>query len=226
MPGIENFAPERTLTSRGLSPLPSFWPCRLSSLASASSIWRSAAFDTALRRMYSRQASVCMVKPGGTGRPTLVISASPEPLPPRTSFILPLPSALPPPKEYTYFVVVGFASMISASGRVVVAIYRSSFLFRRFLTFGHDLGEVRDRGEFLNHGLQQSQAIGTEILVVHHDHNLVEKLVDRRTQLRNLEERPFVVASRPQLFDRRHCLRDERGQFLFGFFLQPRRIDA
>ena len=127
MPGMENFAPERTLTSSGFSPLPSFWPCRLSSLASASSIWRSTSFDTALWRMYSRQASVWMVKPGGTGRPALVISASPAPLPPRTSFILPLPSALPPPKKYTYFVVagfvsVGFASMISVSGRVVVAM--------------------------------------------------------------------------------------------------------
>ena len=37
--------------------------------------------------------------PGGTGRPALVISARPAPLPPRSSFILPLPSALPPPKK-------------------------------------------------------------------------------------------------------------------------------
>ena len=28
MPGMENFAPERTLTSSGFSPLPSFWPCK------------------------------------------------------------------------------------------------------------------------------------------------------------------------------------------------------
>ena len=59
-----------------------------------------------LPRMYSRQASVWMVNPGGTGRPALVISARPAPLPPSTSFILPLPSALPPPKKYTYLVVV------------------------------------------------------------------------------------------------------------------------
>src|ERR1700685_3687517 len=82
-----------------------------------------------------------MVNPGGTGRPAFVISARPAPLPPRTSFILPLPSALPPPKEYTYFVDVGlvavdfasavfvsavFVPMIPVSGRVLVAIYGSS----------------------------------------------------------------------------------------------------
>ena len=45
-----------------------------------------------------------IVKPGGTGRPALVISARPEPLPPSRSFIVRSPSALPPPKKYTYFV--------------------------------------------------------------------------------------------------------------------------
>src|SRR5450755_3907310 len=44
-----------------------------------------------------------MVKPGGTGSPAFVISARPAPLPPRSSFILPFPSALPPPKKYTYW---------------------------------------------------------------------------------------------------------------------------
>jgi ClpP class serine protease len=66
-------------------------------------------------RMYSRQASVWMVKPGGTGRPALVISARPAPLPPRTSFILPLPSARPAPKENTYFVPVCGAVAIVTS---------------------------------------------------------------------------------------------------------------
>src|SRR5213082_3469679 len=54
--------------------------------------------------MYSRHASVWMVKPGGTGSPALVISAKPAPLPPSSSFILPLPSALPAPKKNTYWV--------------------------------------------------------------------------------------------------------------------------
>src|SRR5437016_11488242 len=45
-----------------------------------------------------------MVNPGGTGSPALVISAKPAPLPPSSSFILPLPSALPAPKKNTYWV--------------------------------------------------------------------------------------------------------------------------
>src|SRR5687768_11820941 len=43
-----------------------------------------------------------MVKPGGTGMPILHISARLAPLPPSSSFILPSPSAVLPPKEYTY----------------------------------------------------------------------------------------------------------------------------
>src|SRR6185369_12696622 len=42
-----------------------------------------------------------MVKPGGTGTPAFVISASPAPLPPSTSFMFPCPSAWPSPKKYT-----------------------------------------------------------------------------------------------------------------------------
>src|SRR5688500_10682716 len=42
-----------------------------------------------------------MVKPGGTGIPTRLISARPAPLPPRRFFISPLPSACPSPKRYT-----------------------------------------------------------------------------------------------------------------------------
>src|ERR1700676_4276542 len=78
--------------------------------------------------MYSRQTSVWMVKPGGTGSPALVISASPAPLPPRTSFIFPLPSALPPPNEETYLVGVFFVSCGSTSGRVIVGMTMSPLL--------------------------------------------------------------------------------------------------
>ena len=79
--GAELLALQSFELRRGRHP----FPCQHSSLT--------------LPRMYSRQASVWMVNPGGTGRPALVISARPAPLPPRMSFILPLPSALPPPKE-------------------------------------------------------------------------------------------------------------------------------
>src|ERR1700732_2462643 len=99
-----------------------------------------------------------MVNPGGTGRPAFVISAKPAPLPPRSSFILPLPSALPPPKEKTYL-VAEFFSVFSTlvSGRVCVAIMRvRPLLFRRFFeffAFGHDLGEIGDGGKFFQQPL-------------------------------------------------------------------------
>src|SRR5712692_7716590 len=112
--------------------------------------------------MYSRQASVWMVKPGGTGNPALVISARPAPLPPRSSFILPLPSALPPPKEKTYL-VAAFLSVVPmlVSGRVCVAIMGvRPLLFRRFFGFfaiSHDFGEIGDGGKFFQQRLQECQ---------------------------------------------------------------------
>src|SRR6476661_1182247 len=44
-----------------------------------------------------------MVKPGGTGRPRLAISARLAPLPPSRSFMPERPCALPPPKMYTHW---------------------------------------------------------------------------------------------------------------------------
>src|SRR6188768_2609776 len=63
------------------------------------------------------QTSVEIVKPGGTGRPALVISARPDPLPPSTSFMWRLPSAFPFPKKYTYFLP-----------RVAVAFFAGAFV--------------------------------------------------------------------------------------------------
>jgi hypothetical protein len=44
-----------------------------------------------------------MVKPGGTGKLMLVISARLAPLPPSKFFMSARPSARPFPKKYTYF---------------------------------------------------------------------------------------------------------------------------
>jgi len=99
MPGIENFAPERTLSSSGLALSPSFIPTRDSSSASDAAICSSTSSGT--RFWLSKktlQTSVMMVKPGGTGTPLRDISARPEPLPPSRSFIVPSPSAVPAPK--------------------------------------------------------------------------------------------------------------------------------
>src|SRR6516225_8764047 len=125
-----------------------------------------------------------MVKPGGTGRPALVISARPAPLPPRTSFILPLPSALPAPKKYTYFTsLLGVVTATSLSGRVVVAMISPLLYLFRFLTFGHDLGEVRDRRELMEQGPQKSEAVRPNPRVCDHHHHSVEERVDCGTQL-------------------------------------------
>ena len=96
MPGMENLAPERTDTSSGLSVEPNFAPVTRSSFPTWASISSSMACGSLRPSVYQRlQASVEMVKPGGTGRPAFVISASPAPLPPSRSFIVRLPSALP-----------------------------------------------------------------------------------------------------------------------------------
>jgi hypothetical protein len=100
MPGMENLAPDRTETSRGLSFDPSFRPLTFSRCATAFSncflTWEE---RRARLSKYCRHADVDTVKPGGTGRPALVISARPAPLPPSKSFMAPWPSALPSPKK-------------------------------------------------------------------------------------------------------------------------------
>ena len=100
IPGMENLAPLRTETSSGSSAAPSFLPMSFSRRPVACSISRSISGGRLPFRSTKRlQAAVETVKPGGTGRPALVISARPEPLPPSRSFMSLLPSALPPPKK-------------------------------------------------------------------------------------------------------------------------------
>src|SRR5262245_66220053 len=83
------------------------------------------------------QTSVEIVNPGGTRRPALVISASPDPLPPSRSFMCRLPSALPRPKEYTCLPLLepggrdlGFAVRRLLDCFVRFAIYISVAVFR------------------------------------------------------------------------------------------------
>src|SRR5579864_6908696 len=96
------------------------------------------------------QTSVEMVNPGGTGTPARLISARPAPLPPRTSFILPSPSALPPPNAYTYF-------------------------FIGLLPFCHYFREVRYIGEFCEETLKQGQPVAPDVLIGCIDEHLVEE---------------------------------------------------
>src|SRR6478735_1292043 len=55
-----------------------------------------------------------MVKPGGTGRPRLAISARFAPLPPKSSRIALLPSARPSPNVNTHLPAAGTAARGSA----------------------------------------------------------------------------------------------------------------
>src|SRR5882762_7867770 len=66
-----------------------------------------------------------MVNPAGTGRPILVISARPAPLPPRSSRQVPSPSALPAPKKYTHFFTVRLACLFGVVERLLLSRFRS-----------------------------------------------------------------------------------------------------
>ena len=104
IPGIEERAPERTETSSGLAASPKRLPVAASTFfsASATSRFRSswpASFA------YPALTAASIVKPGGTGMPSAVISARPEPLPPRRSLPRPAPSAWPLPKKNTRFIL-------------------------------------------------------------------------------------------------------------------------
>ncbi len=92
MPGIENFAPERTETSSGSSASPRFLPMASWSLTRCSPASWSISGAAPPRARKSRHASVVMVNPGGTGNPMFVISARLAPFPPSRSFMSLLPS--------------------------------------------------------------------------------------------------------------------------------------
>ncbi len=105
MPGMDTAAPDRTDTSSGFGPEPKVLPVSFSRRATLlSTSCCSPAGHLLPSLLNSSHASVEIVNPGGTGNPSELISARFAPLPPRSCFISVLPSALPPPKKYTYFV--------------------------------------------------------------------------------------------------------------------------
>jgi hypothetical protein len=92
IPGIENFAPDRTLTSSGSSGWPSRLPMAFSSAVRCSLTSARSSAGSSPEARYTLQASVVIVKPGGTGSPRFVISARFAPLPPSRSLRSLLPS--------------------------------------------------------------------------------------------------------------------------------------
>ena len=102
MPGIENFDPERTDSSRGFWLSPSFLPISASRCTSLAAISVSTSSGTRFPPdRYMLQTCVETVNPGGTGMPARAISARLAPLPPRVSRMDLSPSVLEPPNEYT-----------------------------------------------------------------------------------------------------------------------------
>ena len=85
IPGIENFAPDRTDTKSGFSGFPNSFPSAASRFFSAESIsiWSPLGIEPELKN--SLQACVVIVNPGGTGNPIRTISARFAPLPPNKS---------------------------------------------------------------------------------------------------------------------------------------------
>ena len=98
IPGIDERAPERTETSSGFVGSPKCLSASCSSLRSADSTSGRIPSSEAPRET-SAQTDVSIVKPGGTGMPSAVISARPAPLPPSVSLPRPAPSATPLPNE-------------------------------------------------------------------------------------------------------------------------------
>ncbi len=93
MPGMDMGAPERTDTSSGSCASPIFLPMRSSRSTRYSWMVSSAPSGQVLSAVaYSMQVWHEIVKPGGTGRPMLAISARLAPLPPRIAFMFVLPS--------------------------------------------------------------------------------------------------------------------------------------
>src|SRR5258708_6505546 len=81
------------------------------------------------------QTSVEMVNPGGTGSLARDISARPAPLPPSTSFILPSPSADPPPNEYTYFFILLSYVLVTISEKSAMVENSASSVCNRVSRF-------------------------------------------------------------------------------------------
>ena len=88
IPGMECLAPDLTETKSGEVGSPNFLPTTFSRFSKAVLICSFNAVGTTPVVRNSRQASVVIVKPGGTGNPICTISARLAPLPPSKSDLL------------------------------------------------------------------------------------------------------------------------------------------
>src|ERR1700757_3023461 len=123
-----------------------------------------------------------MGKPAGTGKPILVISASPAPFPPRRSRQVPSPSALPAPNKYTHFFTVVLASHKLSAAFIVIAgdllqgpkinvgtptLVELKKNFNSTLPlFSANLGEIRDGGELAEQLRKQGKTVLPHLFLV------------------------------------------------------------
>ena len=92
IPGIENFAPDRTETKSGFFGSPNDLPIFFSrSIIALSISFKRSALNPPVRK-YSWHARVVIVNPSGTGMPKVAISARLAPLPPKRSDMVRLPA--------------------------------------------------------------------------------------------------------------------------------------
>src|SRR6185295_3012471 len=112
-----------------------------------------------------------MVNPGGTGRPSALISQRLAPLPPSRFRMSARPSAEPPPNRYTHFAIITFL--------LVVALLAGPLRFG----LGFDLREISDRVQGRADGGEKAQAVGAQRRVRIVDRHAVEEVVDRRAQV-------------------------------------------
>jgi hypothetical protein len=115
MPGMEARAPERTESSSGSAGSPKrFTHFRFEKSNALFHLLLDEFSDIfAAFLVYSVQASVVMVKPGGTTMPSRHISAKLAPLPPSRFFMEASPSVLEEPKQYKYLIGVDITGIIT-----------------------------------------------------------------------------------------------------------------
>ena len=153
MPGMENFAPERTLTSSGFSPLPSFWPCSSSKLLERGI---HLAFDFGGDTVGAHVFPASLGLDGEAGRhgqPGIGHLGEAGAFAAEVIFHLAVAVGLAAAKGVN---VLGAGILVRGlklvSGRVCVAIMSVlPLLFRRFfgfLAFSHDFGEIGNGGKF------------------------------------------------------------------------------
>ena len=156
MPGMENFAPERTLTSSGFSGSPSFLP-----ICASSFFERFQNLIVDLLRNLVAVLEVDVADFGGDGESRRHGNARAAHLGKAGAFAA----------EDIFHLAVAIGVCRRRS-------YKRNFSF--LLSCGNDLREVGDRGKFRKNIVKQGQAVGADVRVRGVHQHFVEETVDVR----------------------------------------------